>query len=550
MAHAWETTDGSHMAEPGKTPGAAEHPQALRSIASKYTVLTLVAMFWVAGMMLAYEIQPGASAIWKWILLSVIVTLVSAAMFRVTSRLITRPLTRLRQGIETALEGRLEPVVVSGAGDEIQLLIESFNRMLEKMDASQQKVLQQNEQLEQGIRERTAQLEKAAAEAQGANRAKSEFLANISHELRTPMNGILGMLGIMLDSPTTPDLAEQLETTQRCAYSLLALLNDILDLSKIEAGKMTLERVPFDLRVMLDDCIKAHQPKARQNAVTLSLDTAPDVPSKILGDPLRIRQILSNLISNAVKFTEHGAVTLRTRTLREDAGLRLEFAVEDSGTGIPPDKLVFIFDKFTQADGSISRKYGGTGLGLAITKKLVELHGGEIRVRSEVGQGTTFEVSLPCGVEGVDAGRESGAAMAVTGMKSVACAGRILVVEDNHVNQKVVTSVLAKRGFSIELANDGREALDKLELDAAFDLILMDVQMPRLDGLEATRLIRSDPRWKSLPIVAMTAHAMTGDRERCLQAGMDGYISKPVHPTHLLNTIDEYRIQKAAGTGS
>jgi len=242
-----------------------------------------------------------------------------------------------------------------------------------------------------------------------------------------------------------------------------------------------------------------------------------------------------------VKFTQAGSVDVQVDSGFSGKGeFWLEFTVSDSGTGIPADKLALIFDKFTQADGSVSRKYGGTGLGLAITRKLVELHGGEIEVESEIGRGTTFMVKLKCEIA-ID---EPGSGKFVERLPAAADAAlsifRILVVEDNQVNQKVVTTVLRKRGYTIELAGDGTEALSKLENSAAFDLILMDVQMPVLDGLEATRLIRKDPRWNGLPIVAMTAHAMSGDKERCLEAGMNGYISKPVHPSQLLETVDGF----------
>lgn len=383
--------------------------------------------------------------------------------------------------------------------------------------------------------------------AQAASRAKSEFLANISHELRTPMNGVIGLLDIALDRDLSPELAEQLQTAQRCAYSLLSLLNDILDLSKIEAGKMTLEKLPFDLRVLLADCIKAHQPQATGNSVSLQAEVAPDVPRQITGDPLRIRQIIANLVSNAVKFTEHGSVAVRVGgEFTQPGEFTLRITVQDSGTGIPADKLLSVFDKFTQADGSVSRRFGGTGLGLAITRSLAELHGGDVQVQSELGQGSTFTVTLKCQADvTTDAPQKTDV---VEPAPSVASApggpARILVVEDNQVNQKVVTAVLRKRGFSIELANDGQEALNKLDASAAFDLILMDVQMPVLDGLEATRLIRKEQRWNRLPIIAMTAHAMNGDKERCLEAGMNGYISKPVHPSLLLSTVDEFLLQK------
>ena len=219
----------------------------------------------------------------------------------------------------------------------------------------------------------------------------------------------------------------------------------------------------------------------------------------------------------------------------------MQIAVHDTGTGIPADRLLSVFDKFTQADGSVSRKYGGTGLGLAITQKLVEMHGGEIHVESELGQGSTFVVTFPCEVASGELPKQIPEhPEAPTAPVGGSNPGRLLVVEDNPVNQKVVTAVLRKRGYAIELANDGQEAIAKLESGGDFDLVLMDVQMPGLDGLEATRLIRQDPRWTHLPIIAMTAHAMTGDKERCLEAGMNDYISKPVHPTHLLTTVQEY----------
>jgi CheY-like chemotaxis protein len=232
------------------------------------------------------------------------------------------------------------------------------------------------------------------------------------------------------------------------------------------------------------------------------------------------------------EFTNPGEFTLR-------------IAVQDSGAGIPADKLLSIFDKFAQADRSVSRRFGGTGLGLAITRSLVELHGGDIRVQSELGRGSVFSVTLKCEAD------DAGAGQPATVLEQFTClpcapgnAARILVVEDNQVNQKVVTAVLRKRGFSIEMASDGQEALNKLNDSPAFDLVLMDVQMPVLDGLETTRLIRKEPRWKELRIVAMTAHAMNGDKERCLEAGMNGYISKPVHPSLLLSTVDEFLLQK------
>jgi signal transduction histidine kinase/ActR/RegA family two-component response regulator len=530
-------------------------PKRLRSLASKFSVFTAALVFWVVATFMGYDLRQDTFDVSKGILLCVIVLLVAAAIGRFTIRLLARPLVLLQAGITSARNGHLIPVRVSHTGDEIEYLAESFNRMIEALAASQKELLDHQELLEERIRQRTEELQATTLRAEAASKAKSEFLANMSHELRTPMNGVIGMVDLAMEGKLTTEQRERLQTAQQCAYSLLSLLNDILDLSKIEAGKMSLESIPFDLWAMVEDCVRSHMPSAARNHVDLNCNIANSVPRQVIGDPLRLRQILANLLSNAVKFTENGSIDARMRATTFSATeLLLQIVVQDTGPGIDPAKLPFIFDKFTQADGSVSRKYGGTGLGLAITRKLAELYGGEINVESEPGRGTIFSVNLKLGVAaqtGAPAAiGASGSGLNGPGAVEIpvpppepepapANAGRILVVEDNHVNQKVVTAVLRKRGFSIDLAKDGREALARLESDV-FDLVLMDVQMPVLDGLEATRLIREDPRWKTLPIIAMTAHAMNGDRERCLDAGMSGYISKPVHPSHLLQIIDEH----------
>jgi signal transduction histidine kinase len=535
------------MAVPSTGDPVLARPGPLRSLASKFSLFTAALVFWVVATILAYDLRQDTFDVGKGLLLFVIVLLVAAAISRFTIRLLARPLAQLQAGITSARNGRLEPIQVSKTGDEVEFLGESFNGMIAALAVSKSALLEQQGLLEKRITDRTDQLEEAMRKAQAGSQAKSEFLANMSHELRTPMNGVIGMLDIALDRDLSPELAEQLQTAQRCAYSLLSLLNDILDLSKIEAGKMTLEKLPFDVRVLLADCIKAHQPKATENSVSLRAEVSPDVPRQIDGDPLRIRQIIANLVSNAVKFTEHGSVTVQLGgEFTQPGKFTLRITVQDSGTGIPADKLLSIFDKFTQADGSVSRRFGGTGLGLAITRSLVELHGGDIQVHSELGRGSTFAVTLQCEADASTIVAKKANVVEQAPSTPGACGGpaRILVVEDNQVNQKVVTAVLRKRGFSIELANDGQEALHKLDKSAAFDLVLMDVQMPVLDGLEATRLIRKEERWNRLPIIAMTAHAMNGDKERCLEAGMNGYISKPVHPSLLLSTVDEFLLQK------
>jgi two-component system, sensor histidine kinase and response regulator len=535
------------MAEPSTSDPVLARKGQLRSLALKFSLFTAALVFWVVGTILAYDLRQDTFDVRKALLLLLIVTLVAAAISRFTIRLLARPLGQLQAGITSARNGRLEPIQVSKTGDEVEFLGESFNGMIDALATSQRALLEHQESLEKRIKDRTDQLEDAMRSAQAASQAKSDFLANISHELRTPMNGVIGMLDMALDRDLSPELTEQIQTAQSCAYALLSLLNDILDLSKIEAGMMTLEKLPFDFRGLLADCIKTHQPKAAQNSVSLAAEVTPDVPRQIVGDPLRIRQIIANLVSNAVKFTEHGSVTVRVGgEFTRPGEFTLRITVQDSGTGIPADKLLSIFDKFTQADGSVSRRFGGTGLGLAITRSLTELHGGDIQVDSELGRGSTFTVTLRCEADaGIGALQKTNMLEQAPSMPAPSgSSARILVVEDNHVNQKVVTAVLRKRGFAIELANDGQEALHKLEHSAAFDLVLMDVQMPVLDGLEATRLIRKEPRWSALPIIAMTAHAMNGDKERCLEAGMNGYISKPVHPALLLSTVDEYLLQK------
>ncbi|MEQ1945750.1 MAG: ATP-binding protein [Bryobacteraceae bacterium] len=521
---------------------AAQPTSKHRTLSSKFSTLSAILLLWVVAIAVFWDVRSHAFQLWKALTLCGIVGLVAGAISRFTISVLTRPLSLLQEGITSVREGKFERIQVSRTDDEIEDLGHSFNHMIDELTKSHEEIRQHRDLLEERIRQRTEDLEQALRAALSASQAKSEFLANMSHELRTPMNGLLGMMDAVLDSPLDLEQRDQLETAQRSAYALLALLNDILDLSKIEAGKMVLEKIPFNITMVISDCVKAHQAKALQKHIALRFECESGTPSEILSDPLRIRQIVTNLLSNAIKFTDAGWITVRLsgKALSAD-NVEMRIEVSDTGTGIEADKLATIFDKFTQADGSITRKYGGTGLGLAITRRLAEMLGGEARVESKVGQGSKFTVTIPS-----EAAQPAAVAAATPKFASGYASGkvrsaRLLLVEDNLINQKVVLAVLRKYPYKIDVANNGQEAIEKLEqAGSLYDLVLMDVQMPVLDGLETTRLIRRDARWETLPIIAMTAHAMNGDRERCLQAGMSGYVSKPVQPAHLLSTIEHH----------
>jgi signal transduction histidine kinase/CheY-like chemotaxis protein len=518
----------------------------LRSLSAKYSVFTAFLLAYVVFLFIAFDAWAGSFHPVKTILLCVAVLLIAGAVAKFTNRVLGRPLEYLRRGIEDVSEGRLSRIHVSPTGDEIEFLGRQFNAMIEALERSRAEVRRYQESLEERIRERTAALEKATEQALAASKAKSEFLANMSHELRTPMTGVLGMIDIVLDGRLDSEQREQLLTAKNCAVSLLALLNDILDLSKIEAGRMILEEVPFDLKQAIGESVEAVRPRAHAKQLELRTQIEPEAPSWIVGDPLRWRQILQNLLGNAVKFTLAGWVEVRVKVAARPEWPALVVEVADSGVGIPPEKLEAIFDEFTQADGSISRRFGGTGLGLAITKKLVTMMGGEITVTSTPGQGSTFRVTVPCRPVSLlrrpEPGRGEGASRGSAEPETPRAT--VLIAEDNPVNQKIVAAILRRHGYRVETANHGAEALEILSR-VPIDLALMDVQMPVIDGLEATRRIRSDPRWKDLPVIALTAHAMAGDRDRCLAAGMNDYITKPVNRSQLVAVVERY-LAKAA----
>ena len=374
--------------------------------------------------------------------------------------------------------------------------------------------------------------EAARLAAEEAARAKSQFLANMSHEIRTPMNGVLGMLDLLGATSLDEQQHDFLAVAQSSAETLLTVINDILDFSRIEAGQVHIEAVPFDLHHLADGVTALFAGQASRSGVQLSCQLADDVPVWVVGDPTRLRQVLSNLVGNAVKFTRRGRITVLVSQVERAEGLsRVRFAVSDTGIGIPQDALASIFDSFAQADSSTTRRFGGTGLGLAISRQLVTLMGGVIGVDSAEGVGTTFhfEVPLPlpaqAATDGPGSADEAGAP--VTPLDPATLHGRVLLVEDNAVNRRVGEGMLTRLGLAVEVAVDGRQAIDRLASEG-FDAVLMDCQMPVMDGFEATRALRRmEQDGSHTPVIALTADAMAGAAEQCLAAGMDAYLSKP-----------------------
>ena len=459
-------------------------------------------------------------------LLAFFALLLTLLLARRLAQRLAAPISTMANAVQAIQTGDYQtslPVLDNGEVGDLARHINNLARGLQQASKEQERTI--------------TQLVAAREEAEQANRSKSDFLAMMSHELRTPMNGVLGMLQLLETTELNHEQAEYTALATESTEHLLKVINDILDFSRIERGALELERIPFNVLELIQGSLLAFQHSAQQRGLTLRMDVQPGLEHlEVRGDPTRLRQILVNLLGNALKFTEEGAIRLEVRwQALDDEVLWLTCAVNDSGIGISPERLEHMFEAFKQADSSTSRRYGGTGLGLAIARTLAERMGGTLQASSEEGLGSTFTLEIPLPFQA----RSLGAAERALRASEQATGQWVLLVEDNPVNQTVIEAMLRSLGYRVTLVGDGAQAVRTAERNE-FDAILMDCRLPLLNGYEATRQIRALPGRQQVPIIALTANALQGDRELCLESGMDDYLAKPFKRADLQKILQRW----------